>query len=69
MHSILPFLLAMIAAIVLLEMWAARLKIAYPILLVVVGLLISFIPGLPVVKINPNLIFFSYKHQSYNYRG
>src|ERR1700761_4027064 len=57
MHTILPFLLAMVAAIVLLEMWAAKLKIAYPILLVVAGLLISFIPGLPRVKINPDLIF------------
>ncbi|RRB04771.1 Na+/H+ antiporter [Larkinella rosea] len=58
MHSLLPFLLAMIAAIVLLNMWANKLKIAYPILLVVAGLLISFIPGLPMVRINPDLIFF-----------
>lgn len=58
MHTILPFLLAMVAAIVLLNMWAARLKIAYPILLVVFGLLVSFVPGLPAVKINPDLIFF-----------
>jgi Na+/H+ antiporter len=58
MNSILPFLLAMVAAIVLLEMWAEKLKIAYPILLVVGGLLVSFVPGLPVVKINPDLIFF-----------
>ncbi|PTT02717.1 Na+/H+ antiporter [Pedobacter sp. HMWF019] len=58
MHSILPFLLAMIMVIVLLNMWAAKLKIAYPILLVVGGLLISFIPGLPMVKIHPDLIFF-----------
>jgi Na+/H+ antiporter len=58
MHAFLPFLLAMIAAIVLLEMWATKLKIAYPILLVVAGLLISFIPGLPNIKINPDLIFF-----------
>ena len=58
MHSILPFLLAMIAAIVLLEMWATKLKIAYPIILVVAGLLLSFIPALPVIKINPDLIFF-----------
>lgn len=58
MHTILPFFLAMIAAIVLLNMWAARLKIAYPIVLVVFGLLVSFIPGLPAVKINPDLIFF-----------
>ncbi|MES2418867.1 MAG: Na+/H+ antiporter [Bacteroidota bacterium] len=58
MHTILPLLLAMIAVIVLLNMWATKLKIAYPILLVVAGLLISFIPGLPNLKINPNLIFF-----------
>lgn len=58
MHTILPFLLAMVAIIVLLNMWATKLKIAYPILLVIGGLLISFIPGLPVVKIDPNLIFF-----------
>jgi len=57
MHTLLPFLLAMIAAIVLLNMWAAKLKIAYPILLVIAGLFISFIPGLPAVKINPDLIF------------
>lgn len=58
MHTILPFLLTMIAAIVLLNMWAVRLKIAYPILLVIAGLLVSFIPGLPAVKIDPNMIFF-----------
>jgi Na+/H+ antiporter len=58
MHTLLPFLLAMIAAIVLLNMWANKLKIAYPILLVVAGLLIGFIPGLPMVRIDPDLIFF-----------
>ncbi|MDP4211496.1 MAG: Na+/H+ antiporter [Bacteroidota bacterium] len=58
MHSVLPFMLAMVAAIVLLEMWATKLKIAYPILLVLAGLAISFIPGLPVVKISPDMIFF-----------
>src|ERR1700753_1207317 len=58
MHANLPFLLAMVAAIVMLEMWAAKLRIAYPILLVIAGLLISFIPGLPRVRIDPDLIFF-----------
>lgn len=58
MHSILPFLLAMIVAIVLIEMLADKLKVAYPILLVVAGLLISFIPGLPAVHVDPELIFF-----------
>ena len=60
MHTILPFLLAMIAAIVLLNMWATKLKIAYPILLVVAGLLVSFIPGLPILRIDPDLIFFMF---------
>ena len=60
MHSILPFLLAMIIAIVLIEMLAAKLKVAYPILLVVAGLLISFIPGLPAVHVSPDLIFFMF---------
>lgn len=58
MHTILPFFLAMIAAIVLLNMWATKLKIAYPILLVLTGLIISLIPGLPMVKVDPELIFF-----------
>ncbi len=58
MHTILPLFLAMVAIIVLLNMWAVKLKIAYPILLVIGGLVISFVPGLPMVKINPDLIFF-----------
>lgn len=36
---------------------AQKLKIAYPIVLVLGGLLLSVIPGLPVVTINPELIF------------
>ncbi len=58
MQTLLPFLLAMVAAVVLLNMWATRLRIAYPILLVTAGLLICFIPGLPHVHIDPELIFF-----------
>lgn len=65
MHTILPFFLAMIAAIVLLNMWATKLKIAYPILLVVFGLLVSFVPGLPVVKVDPTLFSLYFYHPSY----
>ena len=61
MHEHLPFMLALIAAIVLIEMLATKLRIAYPVLLVVAGLFISFIPGLPVVKVDPNMIFFIFK--------
>lgn len=58
MHTILPFLIGMIAVIVLLNLIAVKLRVAYPILLVLGGLGISFIPGLPAVKIDPDLIFF-----------
>lgn len=58
MHTFLPFVLVMVFVIVLLNIWANKLKIAYPILLVLAGLGISFIPSLPVIKIDPDLIFF-----------
>ncbi|HVI49252.1 MAG TPA: Na+/H+ antiporter [Chitinophaga sp.] len=57
MHALLPFFLAMITVIVLLNMLATKMKVAYPILLVMGGLLIGFIPGLPDIHINPDLIF------------
>jgi CPA1 family monovalent cation:H+ antiporter len=52
-----PFYLSLIIAIVLLIMLANKIKVAYPVLLVVAGLLISFIPNIPVIKIDPELIF------------
>src|SRR6188472_2288795 len=52
-----PFFLALIIAIVFLIMLANKIKVAYPVLLVIAGLLISFIPGIPKVQINPELIF------------
>jgi Na+/H+ antiporter len=38
-------------------MLAQKIKIAYPIFLVIAGLGISFIPGVPLIKLNPDLIF------------
>lgn len=58
MHTLLPFLLAMVAAIVLLQLLASKLRVAYPILLVLAGLAVSFVPGLPRVRVDPELIFF-----------
>ena len=52
-----PFYLALIMTIVLLIMLADKIKVAYPVILVVAGLLISFIPGVPVLHIKPELIF------------
>ncbi len=52
-----PFYLLMVLAIVLLVMLANRIRVAYPILLVVAGLMISFIPSIPSVHMHPELIF------------
>lgn len=52
-----PFYLILIVIIVLLIMLANKIKVAYPVLLVLAGLTISFIPGVPVLKIDPELIF------------
>lgn len=43
-------------AIMLLIMLANRLKVAYPILLVLGGLAISFIPNVPTITLNPDLV-------------
>ncbi len=51
--EILVLLLASVCALALL---AQRLTIPYPILLVLGGLAIGFIPGLPVVRMNPELV-------------
>lgn len=53
-----PFYLGILLVILLLLMLANKIKAAYPILLVIAGLVISFIPGIPVINIEPDLIFF-----------
>lgn len=52
-----PFYLCLIIVILLLIMLSRKLKVAYPVLLVLAGLGISFIPGLPAVHIESELIF------------
>jgi len=52
-----PFYLSLILVIVLLIMLANKIKVAYPILLVLGGLVIGFVPGVPHVQIDPELIF------------
>jgi Na+/H+ antiporter len=37
---------------------ACRLRTPYPILLVVAGLLLGFVPGIPRITLNPDIIFF-----------
>lgn len=52
-----PFYTGLIVAILLLIMLANKIKIAYPVLLVLAGLGISFVPGIPTVRIDPEMIF------------
>jgi CPA1 family monovalent cation:H+ antiporter len=49
------FLLALLVA---LSAVAPKLRLPYPVLLVLAGVALALVPGLPVVAIKPNLIFF-----------
>lgn len=53
-----PFYLGLLIIILLLIMLGNKIKVAYPVLLVLAGLVISFIPGVPAINIEPELIFF-----------
>lgn len=53
-----PFYVGILIVILLLIMLANKIKVAYPVLLVLAGLAISFIPGVPIITIEPELIFF-----------
>jgi Na+/H+ antiporter len=57
LHENLLLILGLLFAVFLLVMLGQKLKISYPIFLVLGGLGLSFIPGLPRISIDPNLIF------------
>lgn len=50
-------ILCLLFAVFMLVMLGQRLRISYPILLVIAGLLIGIVPGIPHVGINPEFIF------------
>ncbi len=50
-------LLALTAAVAGLALIAKRLRVAYPIMLVLGGLLLSLIPRMPLVSMNPEVVF------------
>jgi CPA1 family monovalent cation:H+ antiporter len=56
-HETQFLLLMLLVFIVGFGILAQRLKIAYPIVFVVGGLLVSFTPGLPTISLNPDFIF------------
>ncbi|ACU05701.1 Na+/H+ antiporter [Pedobacter heparinus] len=56
-HANLLLILALFFAMALLFLLSQRWKISYPIFLVIGGLGISFIPGMPVINVNPDIVF------------
>ncbi|HTE68042.1 MAG TPA: Na+/H+ antiporter [Actinomycetes bacterium] len=56
MHQIEPLLLALIVAVAGLSVLARSVGVPYPILLVLGGLVIGFVPGMPAVELPPELV-------------
>ncbi len=57
MHHDLLLVIGLLFAVSLLTLLSPKLRIAYPILLVLGGLVIAFVPGIPHVRLDPELIF------------
>jgi len=55
--SVVELMLGLLAALALLVLVARQLNLPYPILLVVGGLALGFLPGVPRVQLAPNLVF------------
>ena len=56
MHNI-EIVILLLMAITLLTVLAAKLRISYPILLVICGLGIGLVPGLPAIELNHEVVF------------
>lgn len=57
-HRSIEIIFGLLVAVAGLAVLARKIRIAYPILFVVSGLAMSFIPGLPRVRLDPDLVFF-----------
>lgn len=49
--------LIILAVMVGLSAWADKVKVSYPILLITAGIAIGFIPGMPEIEMNPEVVF------------
>jgi len=58
LHTVQMVLLLLLLFVVVFSALAKWLKTPYPIILVVAGLLLGFVPGIPRVSLNPNIVFF-----------
>lgn len=57
LHAVQTIFLMLLVVVVVFAALARRLRLPYPILLVIAGLLISFVPHVPRVPLNPDLVF------------
>ncbi|HEX4850942.1 MAG TPA: cation:proton antiporter, partial [Puia sp.] len=57
MENNLLLILALLFAVSMLSMLSDKLRISYPIFLVLAGLLISLIPHLPQISLSPEIVF------------
>src|SRR5262245_32393918 len=49
--------ISLLFGIAILTMLSEKLKVSYPILLVISGLVISLVPGMPSITLHPDLVF------------
>jgi monovalent cation/hydrogen antiporter len=59
-HDIEPLLLALIVAVAGLSVLARLVRVPYPILLVLGGLVLGFVPGMPAVELPPQLVLIAF---------
>lgn len=57
MHNQLLFILGLLFVVMLMVLLAKQLRVAYPIFLVLAGLGISLLPGIPTLHLDPDIIF------------
>lgn len=57
MHDVIVVLL-LLAAVAVLVPLAERVALPYPVVLVLGGLVLGFLPGLPNIQLEPHLVFF-----------
>jgi NhaP-type Na+/H+ or K+/H+ antiporter len=57
-HALEIVFLLLLLFVVIFGVLAKKLKTPYPIVLVIGGLLLSFVPGIPRINLNPDVVFF-----------
>ncbi|MFT3979298.1 MAG: Na+/H+ antiporter [Ferruginibacter sp.] len=56
-HENILLILSLLFAVSMLYMLSKKIHISYPILLVIAGLIIGFVPGMPHVELDPDIVF------------